>query len=87
MTRPQSVVGRETLHWIIAAAAEFAGVAERTLCFRRLHSARLQEGIAIGGLQLQPALPRRGGALHFLGLGEHGEQCLRFTDLGKFWRR
>ena len=58
MTRPQSVVGRETLHRIIAAAGEFTGAVERNLCFRGLHSTRLQEGIAIGGLQLQSLATR-----------------------------
>ena len=38
-------------------------------------------------LQFQPALPRCGGVLHFVGFSKSGEQRLRLLDLGKFRRR
>jgi hypothetical protein len=57
---PKAVVRRKTLDWILDRGCEFAGLGEggRRLC--RRHAATMEQGIAVRGLQPEPALPKGG---------------------------
>ena len=84
---PLAVIGREAVSRVIEAGGECLRLGKGRTRFSSTMTARMDQGVRIRRLQLQPALSRCGGVLHFVSLGKCGEQRLRLLDLGKFRRR
>jgi hypothetical protein len=85
--RPESEEHGESLGRVFDSRSQFAGARKSGLGFWRAVAARMQHGLAVAGLQLEPLLTRRDRALHILGLGKRSEQHLCLANLGKLRRR
>src|SRR5579863_1904138 len=77
---PQAVIGCEPLGRVIGASREFLNLCKGCAGFPSTMTPRMDKSVGIGSLQLEPALARRGCALHFISFGERGEQRLRFRN-------
>ena len=84
---PQTVIGRQSFGRILVAGRRLAGSGEGFRRFRRAGTARRDQRVAIGHLQLRQSLPMRGVHFDLVGRRERSQQRLRLGDLWHFRRR
>ncbi len=68
----QSVIGVEPLGHAVDLLGELPSAGEGGLCFLGAETSGQHQRLTVAGLQLEPALARRRGALHFAGFRERG---------------
>ena len=81
---PQAVVGREPIGRVIDAGGERLRLCEGRAGFGSTMAARMDQGVGIGSLQLEPALPRCRGFLNLVGIGSAARSACASSISGNF---